>query len=100
MHRRRFDQLFPQLVTDHACNPPSRPARQDYADLANMLGLGGNTTDEKVIKLIEAVEDLKKKVDIPPTIKEIFNDPKTDADFLSHVDAWVLVPRWLGRGPR
>ncbi|PNW71110.1 hypothetical protein CHLRE_17g746997v5 [Chlamydomonas reinhardtii] len=62
-------------------------AKQDYADLANMLGLGGNTVDEKVIKLIEAVEELKAKVDIPPTIKEIFNDPKVDADFLANVDA-------------
>ena len=52
-----------------------------------MLGLGGNTVDEKVIKLIEAVEELKAKVDIPPTIKEIFNDPKVDADFLANVDA-------------
>ncbi len=36
-----------------------------------MLGLGGASEDEKVTLLIGAVEELKKKVDIPPTIKEI-----------------------------
>ena len=36
-----------------------------------MLGLGGATEDEKVINLINAVEELKKKVDIPSTLKEV-----------------------------
>ncbi|KAG2483733.1 hypothetical protein HYH03_017451 [Edaphochlamys debaryana] len=61
-------------------------AKQDYADLANMLGLGGNTVDEKVVKLIEAVENLKKQVEIPSTIKEIFNDPAVDKEFIARVE--------------
>ena len=36
-----------------------------------MLGLGGATEDEKVIHLINAVEELKKKVDIHSTLKEV-----------------------------
>ena len=46
-------------------------AKMDYAELADMLGLGGATEDEKVIHLINAVEELKKKVDIPSTLKEV-----------------------------
>jgi acetaldehyde dehydrogenase/alcohol dehydrogenase len=41
----------------------------------------------QVVKLIEAVEELKKKVDIPPTIKEIFdNDPAKGEDYLQRLD--------------
>jgi len=47
-----------------------------YAELADALGLGGDTREEKVIKLIEAVEDLKKQVDVPSTIKEIVGAEK------------------------
>ncbi len=46
-------------------------AKQDYADLSDAMGLGGATVDEKVIKLIEAIEELKKKVGIPTSIKAI-----------------------------
>lgn len=43
----------------------------EYADLADMLGLGGSTLEEKVVNLIQAVEELKAKVEIPSTIREI-----------------------------
>ncbi|GIM11511.1 hypothetical protein Vretimale_14988 [Volvox reticuliferus] len=61
-------------------------AKHHYAELATMLNLGGATDDEKVIKLIEAVEDLKKKVDIPATIKEILNDPAKDEEYHQRLD--------------
>lgn len=37
-------------------------AKEDYAELADLLKLGGNTPDEKVARLIEAIEDLKRQV--------------------------------------
>jgi hypothetical protein len=40
-------------------------AKQRYAELADMLGLGGAAADEKVIRLIEAVEDLKRQCGVP-----------------------------------
>jgi acetaldehyde dehydrogenase/alcohol dehydrogenase len=49
-----------------------------YAELADSLGLGGETREQKVIKLIEAVEDLKAQLDVPPTIKEIVGAEKED----------------------
>ncbi|UWU46602.1 Alcohol dehydrogenase, class IV [Limnospira platensis C1] len=45
-------------------------AKQRYAEIADYLKLGGNTLDEKVEKLIEAVESLKQKIEIPLTIKQ------------------------------
>lgn len=54
---------FPQYESPHA--------KADYAALADALALGGSTEDEKVILLINAIEDLKKKLEIPSTIREI-----------------------------
>lgn len=47
---------------------PSAAGR--YAKIADYLGLGGNTTEEKVQLLIRAVEELQVKVNMPKTIKE------------------------------
>src|SRR5574344_463026 len=42
-----------------------------YARIANYLNLGGNTDEEKVTKLIEAIDDMKKKLNLPMTIKDL-----------------------------
>ena len=41
-----------------------------FARIADYLNLGGDTEDEKVEKLIVAVEYLKREVDVPSTIQE------------------------------
>ena len=41
-----------------------------YARIADHLGLGGNSEEEKVELLIKAVEELQAKVNMPKTIKE------------------------------
>ena len=41
-----------------------------YAKIADHLGLGGNTIEEKVELLIKAIEELQSKVNMPKTIKE------------------------------
>ncbi|VYU11969.1 bifunctional acetaldehyde-CoA/alcohol dehydrogenase [Clostridium tertium] len=41
-----------------------------YARIADHLGLGGKTEEEKVQLLIKAVEELQAKVNMPKTIKE------------------------------
>ncbi len=48
-------------------------AKQRYAQIADHLQLGGTTLDEKVERLIIAVEELKRDLDIPSTIKEVVN---------------------------
>jgi acetaldehyde dehydrogenase/alcohol dehydrogenase len=44
-------------------------AKCRYAEVADHLGLGGTTKDEKVANLIQWVEDLKKELDIPSSIQ-------------------------------
>jgi acetaldehyde dehydrogenase/alcohol dehydrogenase len=48
-------------------------AKQRYAQIADHLQLGGTTLDEKVERLIIAVEELKRDLGIPSTIKEVVN---------------------------
>ncbi|TDX51501.1 acetaldehyde dehydrogenase /alcohol dehydrogenase AdhE [Orenia marismortui] len=45
-------------------------AKTNYAKIADHLGLGGNSEDEKVQLLIEAINELKAEIDIPATIEE------------------------------
>jgi acetaldehyde dehydrogenase/alcohol dehydrogenase len=44
-------------------------ARCRYAEVADHLGLGGTTKDEKVANLIQWVDELKKELDIPDSIQ-------------------------------
>ncbi len=46
-------------------------AKERYAQIADYLNLGGNTADEKVEHLVAAIEDLKRQVEIPATIREV-----------------------------
>lgn len=45
-------------------------AKKRYAEIADYLGLGGTTEDEKVDNLVAAINKLKKEIDIPATIAE------------------------------
>ena len=67
---------FPQYDHPHAM------AR--YAEIADALGLGGNTDEEKVEALIDAVNALKERVGIKKTIKDYGID---EQDFLDRLDA-------------
>lgn len=69
---------FPQY--DH----PHTMAR--YAMVADALGLGGKTDDQKVASLIAAIDDLKGKIGIKPTIKAYGID---ETDFLARLDDMV-----------
>ena len=58
-----------------------------YAEIADYLGLGGKTDEEKTENLIKAINDLKAKVGIKETIKDYGID---EADFLARLDEMVL----------
>ena len=66
---------FPQY--DH----PHTLAR--YAEIADALRLGGKTDSEKLERLIEAIEQLKRTIGILPTIRDYVPDEK---DFLARLD--------------
>ncbi len=57
-----------------------------YAEIADYLGLGGKSDEEKVENLIKAINDLKAKVGIKETIKDYGID---EADFLARLDEMV-----------
>ncbi len=57
-----------------------------YAEVADYLGLGGQTREEKLENLITALDELKAKVGIKKTIREYGID---EADFLARLDDMV-----------
>ena len=57
-----------------------------YAEVAEYLGLGGNTDEEKLENLISAINELKEKVGIKSTIKDYGIDEK---EFLERLDDMV-----------
>lgn len=60
--------------------------KHKYALVAEALGLKGKNDDEKVEALIDAINELKAKVGIKPTIKDYGID---ETDFLNRLDAMV-----------
>lgn len=61
-------------------------AKWHYANVADYLGLGGHDEEEKVQRLIKAVNHLKKELDIPLTIKSALSAEFDDQTFLDEVD--------------
>ncbi|MBR4116800.1 MAG: bifunctional acetaldehyde-CoA/alcohol dehydrogenase [Clostridia bacterium] len=57
-----------------------------YAEIADYLGLGGNTDEEKLEELINAINSLKETVGIKQTIKDYGID---ENDFLDRLDDMV-----------
>ena len=67
--------VFPQYRFPHA--------KAAYAEFATAMGFSGKTDDEKVNALISGVEELKKKLGIPSSIKGWFaiRNEYTEEDF-------------------
>ena len=57
-----------------------------YAEVAEALGLGGKTDEDKLNNLIKTIDELKAKVGIKKTIKEYGID---ETDFLARLDDMV-----------
>lgn len=66
---------FPQYEYPHTLSR--------YAEVADYLGLGGNSDEEKVENLIRAVNNLKEKIGIKKSIKDYGIE---EQDFLSTLD--------------
>ncbi len=61
-------------------------AKTKYGQIADELGLGGNNDDEKVQLLINAVDDLMKRIELPNSIKDFGVD---EATFMNSLDELV-----------
>ncbi|MGN0636392.1 MAG: bifunctional acetaldehyde-CoA/alcohol dehydrogenase [Acutalibacteraceae bacterium] len=83
---------FPQY--DH----PHTLAR--YAEIADYLGLGGKNDAEKLQNLIAAIDELKAKVGIKPTIKDYNIDEKDFLDRLDEMTEQAFDDQCTGANPR
>ncbi|MCL2537527.1 MAG: bifunctional acetaldehyde-CoA/alcohol dehydrogenase [Coriobacteriia bacterium] len=75
-------------------------ATQRYAEIASFLGLSGKTDEDKTDKLITEIDKLKKKIDIPASIKDY---GIAEADFLAKLDEMVELAfddQCTGANPR
>ncbi|WP_035984843.1 bifunctional acetaldehyde-CoA/alcohol dehydrogenase [Leptolyngbya sp. KIOST-1] len=76
-------------------------AKHRYAQIADHLGLGGTTDDEKVMRLVDAIEELKRQVEIPLTIRETLNAPEQDFyDHLELMSEQAFDDQCTGANPR
>ena len=83
---------FPQYAYPHA--------KARYAEIADFLGLGGKTDDDKVKNLIKAVEQLKERVGIKKTIKDYGIEEKKFLATLDEMCEQAFDDQCTGANPR
>ena len=69
-------------------------------DRRDFLKLGGKTEDEKVEKLIEAIDELKAKLSIPATIQEAGVPEKEFLAQLDKLSEMAFDDQCTGANPR
>ena len=76
-------------------------AKWRYSYIADYLNLGGDTVDEKVDNLIRAVENLKRQVDIPASLRDAMEqDDRTFQAELDSVADRAFDDQCTGANPR
>ena len=83
---------FPQYSYPHTL--------ERYAEVADYLGLGGNTNEEKLENLIKAIDELKEKIGIKKTIKEYGVEEKEFLDRLDEMSKQAFDDQCTGANPR
>ena len=83
---------FPQYDHPHTL--------ERYAEVADYLGLGGKTDEEKLENLIKAFHELKRKVGIKNSIKEYGIDEKDFLDRLDDMCTQAFDDQCTGANPR
>ncbi|MBR5121018.1 MAG: bifunctional acetaldehyde-CoA/alcohol dehydrogenase [Oscillospiraceae bacterium] len=88
--------MIEEVIRFNACEAPTKMgtfSQYDhphtlarYAEIADYLGLGGTTDEEKLENLIKAINELKAKVGIKESIKDYSVD---EEDFLNRLDDMV-----------
>ena len=71
-----------------------------YAEIADYLGLGGESDEEKLENLIKAINELKAKVGIKETIKDYGIDEKVFLDNLDEMVEQAFDDQCTGANPR
>ncbi len=75
-------------------------AKARYASIADHLGLGGKDDDQKVERLIKAIEQLKSEIDIPKSIKEFGIAEKDFYATLDEMTELAFDDQCTGANPR
>jgi acetaldehyde dehydrogenase/alcohol dehydrogenase len=75
-------------------------AKWRYAQIADYLRLGGNTEDEKIERLIAAIDELKDKVNIPKTIKDAGVSERNFYATLDEMSEQAFDDQCTGANPR
>lgn len=71
-----------------------------FARVADYLNLGGETKDEKVNLLIQAIEKLKKELNIPASLKDFGIDKKTFEEGLDDLSMLAFDDQCTSANPR
>ncbi len=71
-----------------------------YAEVADYLGIKGKNDSEKLENLIKAIDELKEKVGIKPTIKDYGIDEKDFLDRLDDMTEQAFDDQCTGANPR
>ena len=71
-----------------------------YAEIADYLGLGGKTDEEKLENLIKAINDLKARVGIKETIKDYGIDEEKFLSQLDEMTEQAFDDQCTGANPR
>lgn len=83
---------FPQYAYPHAM--------ERYAQVADYLGVKGGSNEEKVENLIKAIDALKAKVGIKPTIRDYVPDEQAFIDSLDSMVENAFDDQCTGANPR
>jgi len=75
-------------------------AVERYARIADYLGLKGAGNQKKIEALLKALDDLKKELDIPTTIKEAGVDEKEFMDKVDQLSEDAFDDQCTGANPR
>ena len=74
--------------------------KRHYAEIAENLGLGGKTDDEKIEKLIAKIDELKSIIKLPRTIQEFGVDEKEFLERLDQMTEDAFDDQCTGANPR
>jgi acetaldehyde dehydrogenase/alcohol dehydrogenase len=96
--RYNAEEAPPKMGTFPQYDHPKTLSR--YAEIADALGLGGSSDQEKLDKLITAVEGLKEQVGIKKAIKDYNIDEKDFLALLDEMSEQAFDDQCTGANPR
>ena len=102
--------LISQVIRYNASDCPAKQcafpqyrfpnAKAAYASFAENLGLKGKTDDEKVDNLIKAIEELKKEIGVPASIKEWGISKENFTEAMKTLPTLAFDDQCTGSNPR